>query len=174
VLSQMKTKTCPTCNTVFPYKGKKTFCNKFCYATFSNKRRSAAKRLWAQANKNAVRASQQAWVERNPEKRKQASEAYRKRNAGYYCMKSSVRSRGRKQAEPQWLSTDDKWLMREVYELRDLRNKLKVGGVIWEVDHIAPIQGKVVCGLHVPWNLRVVPREINRRKSAKLTEETYA
>jgi 5-methylcytosine-specific restriction endonuclease McrA len=41
-------------------------------------------------------------------------------------------------------------------------------GKKWEVDHIIPIAGDSVCGLHVPWNLRVVTMQENRSKSNKL------
>lgn len=44
-------------------------------------------------------------------------------------------------------------------------------GVLHEVDHIVPIAGKTVCGLHVPWNLRPLPWLDNRKKHAKLIEE---
>jgi hypothetical protein len=37
-------------------------------------------------------------------------------------------------------------------------------GFQWEVDHIIPLQGKFVSGLHVPTNLQVVPSIINRQK----------
>lgn len=37
-------------------------------------------------------------------------------------------------------------------------------GVQHDVDHIIPLQGRNVCGLHVETNLRVIPRTENRRK----------
>jgi len=37
----------------------------------------------------------------------------------------------------------------------------------FEVDHIAPLNGHGVCGLHAPWNLQVLPISANRRKGNK-------
>jgi hypothetical protein len=37
-------------------------------------------------------------------------------------------------------------------------------GELHEVDHVVPIKGKSVCGLHVPWNLEPVPKKVNRTK----------
>lgn len=56
----------------------------------------------------------------------------------------------------------------EAHKLRLLRNKIT--RFSWHVDHIIPLKGKVVSGLHVWNNLQVIPAEINQRKTNKYAE----
>jgi 5-methylcytosine-specific restriction endonuclease McrA len=52
----------------------------------------------------------------------------------------------------------------------DAARVTKETGVPHEVDHVVPLQAVGVCGLHVPWNLRVDTAEANRRKQNRWTE----
>jgi hypothetical protein len=69
---------------------------------------------------------------------------------------------------PKWMSEDDFWMIKEIYELAALRTKML--GFLWHVDHIIPIRGKNVSGLHVPLNLQVIPWIDNVKKSNKFSE----
>ena len=66
---------------------------------------------------------------------------------------------------PAWLTEDEHWMMYEAYELAALRTE--VFGFAWHVDHEVPLRGKRVSGLHVPWNLCVIPGVENMSKSNK-------
>lgn len=46
-------------------------------------------------------------------------------------------------------------------------------GQKFHVDHIVPIKGENISGLHVPWNLRIVPATVNQKKWAKTEGDEY-
>jgi hypothetical protein len=69
-------------------------------------------------------------------------------------------------AMPDWLSEEQLHEISHMYiTARDLE---LLTGVPHHVDHIVPLQGSDVCGLHVPWNLRAIPAQENLRKSNKI------
>lgn len=59
--------------------------------------------------------------------------------------------------------------MRNMYWLA--RDLMTTTGEPYEVDHIIPLRGKDICGLHVPWNLQILPRDLNRSKNNKYSEQ---
>jgi 5-methylcytosine-specific restriction endonuclease McrA len=71
-------------------------------------------------------------------------------------------------ATPEWL-TDEQWAeMNAVYfQARRLTRRT---GVRHQVDHIVPLKGKSVSGLHVPWNLQILTQQENVTKSNRYAE----
>lgn len=69
----------------------------------------------------------------------------------------------KQEARPRWADVD---AIAAIYA--ECARITRQTGIPHEVDHIVPLLGRDVCGLHVEGNLRVVPRHVNRRKSNKL------
>lgn len=123
-----------------------------------------------EANPERVRASAREATKRyrsaNKEVGKQRISAWLKTPAGkaYKRQKARRRETGMKAASN---------MVRHFPELRVEINTLYREAVIsgMEVDHIYPLVHERVCGLHVPWNLRLATKSENSRKQNKLPEE---
>jgi hypothetical protein len=72
------------------------------------------------------------------------------------------RRRREKRAAPHWLTPAQKLEIRKLYLLAEALTEVR--GESWVVDHIVPLDGKIVCGLHVPWNMRVLHWLENSKK----------
>lgn len=70
---------------------------------------------------------------------------------------------------PKWLSAEDRDEIAEIHAKAITLSKAT--GIPHDVDHIVPLRGKTVSGLHVPWNLQPIPASANRRKSSRLIDE---
>jgi hypothetical protein len=114
-------------------------------------------------NKDHIIAKAIKWVAENREKHNAKCNKWAKQNAAKVNARTARRYACKTQATPQWLGADDHWMIEQAYDLAKLRSKMT--GFPWEVDHIVPLRGKKVMGLHTPWNLQVVAQTENRRKS---------
>lgn len=98
------------------------------------------------------------YYERNREKVLEYCRSYRKENLGKYAHYEKVRHTRKLQAMPGWLNEEQLAQIEEFYRLASEASEPT------HVDHIVPLQGKNVCGLHVPWNLQLLPAIDNIRK----------
>jgi hypothetical protein len=129
----------------------------------------AAGQRYYMRNKEAVKARAAA---RPAEEKRKNKDAYRAAHPEYYKSLVSVRKRRHREATPKWVTSEDKLLMQLYYlEAARITKKLNERYVI---DHIYPLHSDVVCGLHVPWNLRIITQKQNLEKSYKLPDESEA
>jgi hypothetical protein len=70
-------------------------------------------------------------------------------------------------ATPDWV--DKRVLLAIVKEARRRESR---DGKLYAVDHIVPISHGLVCGLNVPWNLRIITRLENAQRSNRWWEWT--
>jgi hypothetical protein len=122
----------------------------------------AAKRKYALKNADAVKERIRIWREKNKEKMELARKSWAERNPHNHLARTRKRQAAKIQRTPKWLTKDDFWLIEEAYSLAALRTKMF--GFQWDVDHIVPLQGKKVSGLHVPDNIQVIPAKQNYQK----------
>jgi hypothetical protein len=80
--------------------------------------------------------------------------------------RTSLRRKRNQQSTPVWLSKKQKKEIKDFY-LRAIE-LTKSTGVQHHVDHILPLAGKTLCGLHVPWNLQILTASENSKKSNKV------
>jgi 5-methylcytosine-specific restriction endonuclease McrA len=122
-----------------------------------------AKRSYYGRNKETVIARAQG---RPDAAKNQYKQKYKEANPELYRELVSLRRRRFRQATPKWLSAEQKMEIRLKYRLAIELSRAT--GIRHAVDHEIPLQGEDVCGLHVPWNLRVITQEENLKKSNKL------
>lgn len=84
---------------------------------------------------------------------------YSKENRGAFRATVARRRASKIKATPSWLNPTDFIIIKHLYD------SCPEG---YHVDHIVPLRGKTVCGLHVPWNLRVIPAEENLSKGNRV------
>ena len=123
----------------------------------------AAGKRYYERNRDVVIARAAA---RPPEEKRRNRAEYKDRNVDVVRADTSVRKRRHREATPKWLTVDQKMAMRQLYV--QARKLTEITNARYVVDHIVPLRSHEVCGLHVPWNLRVITQEENLKKSNKL------
>lgn len=149
--------TCSTPNCKRPGKAK-DLCGA-CYNRsrypFDKERQRRYRQDYLNRNRSAANASARKYREENHESEIERGKKYREQNKEVLRANSIMRKKRVKKATPKWA---DKKAIIEFYKNRPTG---------CHVDHIVPINGKGVCGLHVLDNLQYLPATENLKKGNK-------
>jgi hypothetical protein len=132
------------------------------WSEYSKEQRVAWTKKYKEANKVIINEKNKQYARNNYEKRKITMRLYRVRTKDVQASYVRKRQASKLQRTPSWVDSEELWLIKEVYALAALRTKMF--GFSWHVDHIVPLQGKLVSGLHTIANLQVIPAIDNIRK----------
>ena len=106
---------------------------------------------WSDANRERLLARRRNWYEKN-----RAIDIARKRKRA-----------GRIQHDLSLLTRAEQAEIQGLYDFCRIFPE-------FEVDHVVPLTHNLVCGMHVPWNLQVLPVSVNRSKGNKFVAEATA
>lgn len=114
------------------------------------------KRQYYLKNKDKTLQYQKEYRENNRAKDRAWKKAYKERKA---------------QRTPIWLTEEHKLSILQFY--LEAERLTKETGISHHVDHIVPLRGNTVSGLHVPWNLQILTYLENRKKSNRILENVH-
>lgn len=122
----------------------------------------ASERLseWKRRRSDHVNASNRAWRYNNIDKAKQIRKRWLDANPHWRQAVDAKRYAAERGQCPSWA---DLGAVEKIYA--ECRDRSKETGIKHNVDHIVPLRGRMVSGLHVHWNLQIIPAIENSRKS---------
>ena len=123
------------------------------------------KKRYYQANREKVI---QRALTRAVEVKRKYRKSWKEANPDVVKAATNDRRRRHKNATPKWLTKEQKVEIRKIY--REAIKLCRGNPKTYAVDHIVPLMGKEVCGLHVPWNLQILTAEENFKKNNKLLD----
>jgi len=131
-----------------------------------NKDRYAVKQsAWRESRRVELAERTRKWNAENGQsethkaKKSAYSAQWRKENRHKNVAKAVKYRSSKLQRTPAWFDADHAWVLQEAAELAIMREKM-VGGK-WAIDHVYPLAGKLVSGLHTMDNIQVVPTSFN-------------
>lgn len=137
-------------------------CSRAGYRKWREKNKDKAEeatKRWRANNKEKVRKQKREWKERHKEFWREYQRQYFKDHPEKNRANANQHRARKLQAMPDWV---DRKKVEKIYSGCPKGH---------DVDHIVPLRGKEVSGLHVPWNLQILTHSENCKKHNKLMEE---
>ena len=175
-------KTCIECGNTYPNKsfyknklntdGRRNNCKYCCreYRIKNKDKLNQDKKNWYQKNKGHVKEYNLIYRKNNAAQIKAAHEEWKIRNrTKWRAIKNAANAEYRASKRNAFVSWADRRKIREIYQ--SARELTELTGIQFHVDHIIPLKGVNVCGLHWEYNLQILPYYENGSKFNKLIED---
>ena len=117
---------------------------------------------YRQENRDAIAKAKKEYSQKNWDAIAERMKIWRQANSELLNANNASRRALKKQAQPPWLTEEH--INQIKAEYKNSKRMKKLTGIEHHVDHIVPLKGENVCGLHVPWNLQVIPAKHNLEK----------
>ena len=126
-------------------------------------------RKYYKENREAIIERKKIYQEENKEEIKNKRHIWGQQNKDKVNAAKAKRRAAKIKRTPHWLTEEDFKKIREIY--KEAQRLTKETGIQHHVDHIIPLRGENVSGLHVPDNLQILTATENIRKYNKFGEE---
>jgi 5-methylcytosine-specific restriction endonuclease McrA len=125
-------------------------------------KRSEKKARYVKKHRERVLKQHRIYYKKNKEKVSAYNYIWRRTNSGIVNNLTALRRAAKIRATPKWLTKEHLEQIKMFYI--ESNSLTTITGVQHNVDHIVPLQGENVSGLHVPWNLQILTASENSAK----------
>jgi len=133
----------------------------------NKERKAATMKEWEEANRERRATAKKKWNDANKERKAILDKKWRKANRATMAAHDAKRRAAKLQRTPPWVCHES---IKQVYiEAQKLKEET---GQDYHVDHIIPLQGKTVSGLHIAENLQVITATENLSKGNRYYEDS--
>ena len=132
----------------------------------NKEKRCLKSKIYRETNQEQVSIYHKNRYIKNKEEYNAASKFWRKSNSAKRAAYEAMHRAIKLQTTPKWLTEEHNKQIEFIYKMANTIQKLT--SITCHVDHIIPLKGKIVSGLHIPYNLQITTAEFNIKKNNKL------